>query len=163
MASAAVIEMKGLSKEYGSGSNKTVALDNLSLDVNRGEIFGYLGPNGAGKTTTIRMLLDLIRPTTGSAKVFGMDVRNDSVEIHRRIGFMPGELSLWEGRTGNQIIEYIASVRGDTKGIVKQADEISERLQLDTTKRVRDLSSGQQAQAWLGISDDAHAGTTDSG
>ena len=149
MASAAVIEMKGLSKEYGSGSSKTVALDNLNLQVNRGEIFGYLGPNGAGKTTTIRMLLDLIRPTAGSASIFGLDVREGSVEIHRRIGFLPGELSLWEGRTGNQIIAYIASVRGDTKAIVKQADEIAERLQLDTTKRVRDLSSGNKRKLGL--------------
>ncbi len=151
MASAAVIEMKGLSKEYGSGSSKTVALDNLNLNVNRGEIFGYLGPNGAGKTTTIRMLLDLIRPSAGSATIFGMDIRNDSVEIHRRIGFLPGELSLWDGRTGNQIITYVASIRGDTKGIVKHADELAERLDLDTTKRVRDLSSGNKRKLGLVI------------
>ena len=121
MATETVIEMKGLSKTYGSGSRATVALDDLSLNVNRGEIFGYLGPNGAGKTTTIRMLLDLIRPSSGSATIFGMDVRESSVDIHRRIGFLPGELSLWEGRTGNQIIHYIASVRGDTKGFAKHA------------------------------------------
>ena len=149
MASAAVIEMRGLSKAYGSGSSKTVALNNLNLNVSRGEIFGYLGPNGAGKTTTIRMLLDLIRPTAGSAAIFGMDVRENSVEIHRRIGFMPGELNLWEGRTGNQIIAYFASVRGESKTIVKQAKEIAERLQLDTSKRVRDLSSGNKRKLGL--------------
>ena len=149
MASASVIAMNGLSKTYGSGSGATVALDNLNLTVNRGEIFGYLGPNGAGKTTTIRMLLDLIRPSAGSATIFGMDVRESSVDIHRRIGFLPGELSLWEGRTGNQIINFIASVRGETKGIVKQGAEMSERLQLDTTKRVRDLSSGNKRKLGL--------------
>ncbi len=149
MSATSVIEMKGLSKTYGSGADATRALDNLTLDVHRGEIFGYLGPNGAGKTTTIRMLLDLIRPTAGAAAIFGLDVREQSVDIHRRIGFMPGELSLWEGRTGNQIIHYVASVRGDSKGIVKQAAEIAARLQLDTSKRVRDLSSGNKRKLGL--------------
>lgn len=151
MASDSVIEITGLSKTYGSGKKQTLALHGLDLAVTRGEIFGYLGPNGAGKTTTIRLLLDLIRPSSGSAKIFGMDIRDDSVEIHRRIGFLPGELSLWEGRTGNQIIHFVASVRGDAKGIVKHADELSERLDLDTTKRVRDLSSGNKRKLGLVI------------
>ncbi|MCY4073158.1 MAG: ABC transporter ATP-binding protein [Chloroflexi bacterium] len=149
MASATVIEISGLSKTYGSGSRQTAALRNLNLSVQQGEIFGYLGPNGAGKTTTIRMLLDLIRPSNGSASIFGMDIRDHSVEIHRRVGFLPGELSLWEGRTGQQIIHYVASVRGDTKGITKQADEFAKRLQLDTSKRVRDLSSGNKRKLGL--------------
>ncbi len=151
MASASIIEMRGLSKTYGSGSKQTAALSNLNLSVNSGEIFGYLGPNGAGKTTTIRLLLDLIRPSAGSASIFGMDIRADSVEIHRRIGFLPGELSLWEGRTGDQIIHYVASVRGDTRGIAKHADELAERLDLDKTKRVRDLSSGNKRKLGLVI------------
>ncbi|MCY4021122.1 MAG: ABC transporter ATP-binding protein [Chloroflexi bacterium] len=149
MASASVIEISGLSKTYGSGSKQTAALRNLNLNVQQGEIFGYLGPNGAGKTTTIRMLLDLIRPSSGSASIFGMDIRDHSVEIHRRIGFLPGELSLWEGRTGQQIIHYVASVRGDTKDITKQAEELAQRLQLDTSKRVRDLSSGNKRKLGL--------------
>lgn len=149
MASAPVIEISGLSKTYGSGSKQTAALQNLNLSVQQGEIFGYLGPNGAGKTTTIRMLLDLIRPTSGSASIFGMDIRDHSVEIHRRIGFLPGELSLWEGRTGQQIIHYVASIRGDSKGIAKHADELAKRLQLDTSKRVRDLSSGNKRKLGL--------------
>ncbi len=149
MATESIIQMKGLSKVYGSGNKQTRALDRLDLTVNRGEIFGYLGPNGAGKTTTIRMLLDLIRPSAGSASIFGLDVQENSVEIHRRIGFLPGELSLWTGRTGNQIIHYIASVRGDTRGIVKHAGELAERLKLDTSKRVRDLSSGNKRKLGL--------------
>jgi ABC-2 type transport system ATP-binding protein len=151
MASESVIEINGLSKTYGSSKKQTLALNRLDLAVNRGEIFGYLGPNGAGKTTTIRLLLDLIRPSAGSAKIFGLDIRDDSVEIHRRIGFLPGELSLWEGRTGNQIIHYVASVRGDARGIVKHANELAERLQLDSTKRVRDLSSGNKRKLGLTI------------
>lgn len=149
MASAAVIETRGLSKAYGSGSQQTAALRKLNLSVHQGEIFGYLGPNGAGKTTTIRMLLDLIRPSGGSASIFGMDVREQSVEIHRRIGYLPGELSLWEGRTSKQVIHYVASVRGDSKGISKHADELAQRLQLDTSKRVRDLSSGNKRKLGL--------------
>ena len=151
MASGSIIDMRGLSKTYGSGAKQTVALRDLDLSVNRGEIFGYLGPNGAGKTTTIRLLLDLIRPSQGSATIFGLDIRADSVEIRRRIGFFPAELSLWEGRTGDQIIHYVASVRGDTRGIVKYADELAERLDLDTTKRVRDLSSGNKRKLGLVI------------
>ncbi len=149
MASDSVIDIRGLSKGYGAGSKQTLALNKLDLTVNRGEIFGYLGPNGAGKTTTIRLLLDLIRPSAGSAKIFGLDIRADSVEIHRRIGFLPGELSLWEGRTGKQIIHYVASVRGDTKGIAKYADELAERLDLDTSKRMRDLSTGNKRKLGL--------------
>ena len=151
MASDSVIEIRGLSKSYGAGKKATQALNQLDLAVQRGEIFGYLGPNGAGKTTTIRLLLDLIRPSAGSAKIFGLDIRADSVEIHRRIGFLPGELSLWEGRTGNQIIHYVASVRGDARGIVKHAGELAERLDLDTTKKVRDLSSGNKRKLGLVI------------
>ncbi len=151
MASDAVLEIKGLSKTYGSGKKQTLALNRLDLSVYRGEIFGYLGPNGAGKTTTIRLLLDLIRPSSGSASIFGLDIRADSVDIHRRIGFFPAELSLWEGRRGDQIIHYIASVRGDTKGIVKQAAELAERLDLDISKRVRDLSSGNKRKLGLVI------------
>ncbi|MCY4464578.1 MAG: ABC transporter ATP-binding protein [Chloroflexi bacterium] len=151
MASGSIIEIRDLSKTYGSGSKQTAALRNLNLNVNRGEIFGYLGPNGAGKTTTIRLLLDLIRPSRGSASIFGMDVRADSVEIHRRIGFFPAELSLWEGRTGDQIIQYVASVRGDTRAIAKHASELAEQLDLDTSKRVRDLSSGNKRKLGLVI------------
>ena len=151
MAASAVIDIKGLSKTYGSGDKGTVALDRLNLQVQPGEIFGYLGPNGAGKTTTIRLLLDLIRPSSGGASIFGMDVREQSVEVHRRIGFLPGELSLWEGRSGAQIIHYIASVRGDVKAIAKHADELAARLKLDTSKKVRDLSSGNKRKLGLVI------------
>ncbi len=149
MAVASLIETNRLSKIYGSGKTQTKALTNLDLTVKQGEIFGYLGPNGAGKTTTIRMLLDLIRPTSGSATIFGMDIRERSVDIHRQIGFLPGELSLWKGRTGKQIINYLASVRGDTKQIAKHADELAEQLELDVSKKVRDYSSGNKRKLGL--------------
>jgi len=149
MASAAVLDIRGLSKVYGSGAKQTVALDNLNLDVQAGEIFGFLGPNGAGKTTTIRLLLDLIRPSAGTATIFGMDVREQSVEIHRRIGFLPAELSLWDGRSGAQIMQFVANVRGDSKKFIKDGMEIAQQLQLDTSKKVRDLSSGNKRKLGL--------------
>ena len=149
MGTTPIIQTHALSMIYKSGKTETKALNNLTLNVQQGEIFGYLGPNGAGKTTTIRMLLDLIRPTSGSAQIFGLDIREHSIAIHRRIGFLPGELNLWKNRTGNQIVHYLASVRGDVAGITQHADEIAERLKLDLTKQVRDYSSGNKRKLGL--------------
>lgn len=151
MGTTPIIQTNALSMIYKSGKTETKALHNLSLSVNQGEIFGYLGPNGAGKTTTIRMLLDLIRPTNGSAQIFGSDIRENSVDIHKRIGFLPGELNLWKNRTGNQIVHYLASVRGDVQGITAQANQIADRLKLDLSKKVRDYSSGNKRKLGLTI------------
>lgn len=96
-----VIQTDKLSKVYKSREREVRALSDLTLNVRPGEIFGYLGPNGAGKTTTIRLLLDLIRPTGGSARLFGLDAQQHSVELHKRIGFLPGELNLWKNLTGS--------------------------------------------------------------
>lgn len=149
MGTSTVIKASGLTKLYQSGKTRTLALSNLDLEVQQGEIFGYLGPNGAGKTTTIRMLLDLIRPMQGSAQIFGMDTREQSVEIHKRIGFLPGELNLWKNRTGKQIVHYLASVHGRIEEITRHADSLAERLKLDLSKQVRDYSSGNKRK--LGI------------
>ena len=149
MGTTPIIQTNALSMVYKSGKTETKALYNLNLTVNQGEIFGYLGPNGAGKTTTIRMLLDLIRPTNGSAKVFGLDIRENSVEIHKRIGFLPGELNLWKNRRANQIVHYLASVRGDVQAITSQANQIADRLKLDLSKPVRDYSTGNKRKLGL--------------
>src|SRR5262245_16250803 len=107
-ANAPVIQSDNLSKTYRKNRREVVqALKGLNLTVQPGEIFGYLGPNGAGKTTTIRVLLDLIRPSGGHARIFGLDVQQHAVELHHRIGFLPGELSLWEGLTAQQVISYV--------------------------------------------------------
>ena len=87
-----IIETEGLTKYYG----KVRGIQDLDLSVREGEVFGYLGPNGAGKTTTIRLLLDLIRPTRGTARLFGQEVRNHAAELKKRLGNVPGELALWE-------------------------------------------------------------------
>jgi len=149
MGTQPIIQTSALSKTYGAGDDMTVALNDLNLTIQPGEIFGYLGPNGAGKTTTIRLLLDLIRPTNGTASIFGLDTRADSVEIHRRIGFLPGELNLWKGRTGHQIVHYLATVRGDVETIKKHAHELAEQLKLDLSKKVRDYSSGNKRKLGL--------------
>jgi ABC-2 type transport system ATP-binding protein len=144
---ANVILTQNLTKSYRSESGDVLALDNLDLTVNQGEIFGYLGPNGAGKTTTIRMLLDLIRPTTGSASIFGLDAQKDSVELRRRIGFLPGELSLWRNLTGQQVINYMANLR-EMKDLT-HARELAARLKFDTSRRVREYSSGNRRKLGL--------------
>jgi ABC-type multidrug transport system ATPase subunit len=143
----AVIQTENLTKIYGGSKKPVRALDNLSLNVNKGEIFGYLGPNGAGKTTTIRLLLDLIRPTSGSASVLGLDVRRSSVEIHRRIGFLPGELSLWDGLTAQQVINYVGRVRGKVDNAYIK--ELAERLEFDLSKKVRSYSTGNKRKLGL--------------
>jgi ABC-2 type transport system ATP-binding protein len=139
-----VIETVNLSKSYGRGVK---ALDGLSLSVQPGEIFGYLGPNGAGKTTTIRILLDLIRPTGGEARVFGLDARQHAVELHGRIGFLPGELNLWKGLTGREVMQYMMRVRGQTDW--RYADQLCDRLKFDPSLRVRSYSTGNKRKLGL--------------
>ena len=139
-----VIHTENLTKVY-SGSVR--ALDSLNLDVKSGEIFGYLGPNGAGKTTTIRLLLDFIRPTTGQASVLGMDARRDSIAIKQRVGYMPGEMSLWDSQTAQQIVRFIGQTRGGYDA--KYVQTLAERLQFDLTKKVRSYSTGNKRKLVL--------------
>lgn len=143
---APVIRTENLTKHYG-GRVAKVALDGLSLEVRPGEIFGYLGPNGAGKTTTIRILMDLIRPTSGSAAIFGLDTREGSIEIHKRIGFLPGELNLWQAQTAKNVIHYLARVRGDID--MRYVNQLASRLDFDTSKRIRDYSTGNKRKLGL--------------
>src|SRR5690606_8536396 len=98
MSDVAAIETRGLTRVFGS----QVALDHLDLRIERGEIFGFLGPNGAGKSTTIRLLLDLVRPTSGSASILGFDCQRETMEVRRRTSYLPGELRLYPGLTGQQ-------------------------------------------------------------
>jgi ABC-2 type transport system ATP-binding protein len=110
-------------------------------------VFGYLGPNGAGKTTTIRLLLDLIRPTTGTVEVFGLDARRDAVEVRRRVGYLPGDLRLYERLTAREHVRYLAALRGMHDlgdGIV-----LAERLELDLDRPVRALSKGNRQKVGL--------------
>ncbi len=132
------IRLEGLTKYYG----RQLGVVDLDLEVQSGEIFGYLGPNGAGKTTTIRMLLDLIRPTRGSATVLGTDVQLDSLEVRRRVGFVSGEPSLYGNLTGGELLKYLAGVRGGVDW--RTVRTLADRLECDLSRRVGTLSRGNR-------------------
>jgi ABC-2 type transport system ATP-binding protein len=119
----------------------------LDLEVAPGEVFGFLGPNGAGKSTTMRLLLDLIRPTSGSARVLGLDTRKDSVEIRRRIGFLPGDLALYPKLTGRAVLDYLGQLRGGVDPRVR--DSLAERFDADLDRPVRQLSTGNRQKLGL--------------
>jgi ABC-2 type transport system ATP-binding protein len=132
------IHTEGLSKRYGS----TLALEDLQLTVQRGEVYGYLGPNGAGKTTTIRLLLGLHRPSAGRAELFGINAWRDPVLAHRRVAYVAGEPFLWPALTGTETFELLTRLRGGDDAAYREV--LVERFQLDTSKRVRALSKGNR-------------------
>ena len=132
-----------LTKHYGS----TRALVDLDLEVAPAQVFGYLGPNGAGKTTTIRLLLDLIRPTSGRAVVLGLDCRTQSIDVRRRVGYLPGELELYEDMTARELFRYFGALRGSRAQ--PYAEELSERLDLDASRKIGTLSKGNKQKVGL--------------
>jgi ABC-2 type transport system ATP-binding protein len=143
--STAAIETRGLTKHYGA----IQALTDLTLEVRRGEIFGFLGPNGAGKSTTIRTLLGFLHPTDGEASVLGMDIRDASVEIRRLTGYLPGGVALYDSLTGEQVLDYLVRVQGRP---ARRRAELCDRLALrghDLRRKVRDYSRGMRQK--LGI------------
>jgi beta-exotoxin I transport system ATP-binding protein len=136
---APAIETHGLAKTFG---NDVRAVAELDLRVERGEIFGYLGPNGAGKSTTIRLLLDLIRPTAGHASVLGLDARRDGVEARKRIGYLPGDLRLYDRMTAREQLDSLARLRGAVD--VELRDRLCERFALVLDRPIRQLSKGNR-------------------
>ncbi len=128
----------GLSKQYGS----LTALAPLDLEVKKGEVLGYLGPNGAGKTTTIRLLLGLIKPTSGSAQIFGLDTQKQKVEVHKRIAYVPGESELWPSLTGAETLHLLAKVHGRVD--VGYRKELIKRFKFEPDKKVRTYSKGNR-------------------
>jgi ABC-2 type transport system ATP-binding protein len=140
----AAIETNKLTKWYGHRSRGIVDVD---LVVETGQIFGFLGPNGAGKSTTIRLLLDLIRPTSGTARVLGLDVHRDRLAIDRRVSYVPGELSLYGDLTGRQLLTYLANLQGGID--VAYRDTLIERLELDPGKKIKSLSRGNKQKVGL--------------
>ena len=143
MSGDAAITTRGLTKDYGAGHG----LFELDLEVVQGEVFGFLGPNGAGKSTTMRLLLDLIRPTAGSAEVLGLDAQSDDLEVHRRIGFLPGELALYPKLDGREMLEYLAGLRGGVGHRVR--DTLAERFDADLTRPIHELSTGNRQKLGL--------------
>jgi ABC-2 type transport system ATP-binding protein len=143
MSAGRAIATLGLSKNFGAGRG----LFDLDLEVERGEIFGFLGPNGAGKSTTMRLLVNLIRPTAGSATVLGLDSRAGSLEIRRRVGFLAGDFGLYPKLTGAVVLDYLAELRG---GVERgRRDALAERFGADLHRPIRELSTGNRQKLGL--------------
>jgi ABC-2 type transport system ATP-binding protein len=140
-----VIEAERLTKSYGSHRG----IIDVDLAIQEGEVFGFLGPNGAGKTTTIRTFLDLIRPTSGVARVFGIESSVDPVAIHRRVGYIPGEFALYDRLTGGQTIQYFANLRGGVDPHYQQ--DLIGRLDLDPSRRFKEYSKGNKQKVGIVI------------
>ncbi len=134
------VEIRGLKKSFGH----TLALDGLDLTVAPGDITGFLGPNGAGKSTTIRVLLGLLRANSGTVRLLGGDPWRDAVALHRRIAYVPGDVTLWPNLTGLQAIDFLARLRGDGAVDVARRDQLIERFELDPHKKARTYSKGNR-------------------
>jgi ABC-2 type transport system ATP-binding protein len=137
MAEAA-ISTERLVKTYG----RSRGLAGLDLQVDTGEVYGFLGPNGAGKTTTIRLLLDLIRPTSGTARVLGRDPRADGVALRRRIGYLAGDFVVDGRQTGRELLTYLGNLRGGVSRA--QIEQYATRLDLDLGRKIKNLSKGNR-------------------
>ncbi|KGR77007.1 ABC transporter ATP-binding protein [Ureibacillus manganicus] len=138
-----LVEVKGLTKKFG----KYKALDNVHMEINEGEIYGFIGPNGAGKSTTIRILLGMLKATSGEVKIFGNDAWEDAVEIHKYLAYVPGEANLWPNLTGGEVIDIFLKMRGN--GSKNKRDELIERFNLDPTKKCRAYSKGNRQKIAL--------------
>ncbi|MFE0373811.1 ABC transporter ATP-binding protein [Streptomyces tendae] len=142
------VEVVDLHKSFGSFT----ALSGLNLTVRRGEVAGFLGPNGAGKSTTIRVLLGLQRFDSGTARIFGRDAWRDAVALHRRLAYVPGDVSLWRNLTGGEAIDYLTRLHGpSSRGEARQARkrELLEHFDLDPTKKARTYSKGNRQKVAL--------------
>ncbi len=132
-----VIKTKGLTKYYG----KILGIEDLNFSVKRGEIFGFLGPNGAGKTTTIRTLLGLLSPTSGEAYIFGKNIKESIVEIRSLVGYIPGELALYEHLTGRQFLNYFSSLRNTDLPLL---DKLLEIFEIPLDRKIKGYSKGMK-------------------
>ena len=137
------IRCDGVHKHFGS----TRALDGLDLTVEAGELYGFLGPNGAGKTTAIRLMLDLQRPTAGIVRVFGFDAQRQSIEVRRRVSYLPSEARMYEHMTGLGYLELLSSLRDGVDP--RRRDELIDRLEVEATREIGDLSRGNQQKVGL--------------
>jgi ABC-2 type transport system ATP-binding protein len=140
----AAITLSGLVKDFGP---RVRALDHLDLRVEAGEVHGFLGPNGAGKTTTIRVLLGMLRADEGRLSLLGGDPWRDTVQLHRRLAYVPGEVNLWPNLSGGEVIDVLGELRGGFDP--RRRDELIERFRLDPTKRIRAYSKGNRQKVAL--------------
>jgi len=140
---AHAIEIQALHKSFG----RTAALDGLDLEVRAGEVHAFLGPNGAGKTTTLRILLGLLRKDGGHVELLGGDPWRDAVALHRRLAYVPGDVTLWPGLSGGEIIDLLGRLRGGLDP--KRRQDLIERFQLDPAKKARAYSKGNRQKVAL--------------
>jgi len=138
------LEVKNLTKRYGSARG----VEDLSFEIEKGEIFGYLGPNGSGKTTTIRCLMGLLRPTSGQCYILGRRVVPGKAAEHNYIGYLPGEFRAWPGLTPRKLLRLLAGL-GNSDGVDKQQEELAERLDLDLDRKMRALSKGNRQKVGI--------------
>ena len=138
-----MLQTVGLTKKFG----KFTALNGIDLKVNTGEVFGFIGPNGAGKTTTIRVLLGILKATSGSASLFDMDAWSNAVDIHKRIAYVPGDVNLWPNLTGGEVIDLFTSLH--RKHDKTRRDELIKVFELDPTKKCRTYSKGNRQKVAL--------------
>ncbi len=137
------IETRGLTKDYGGHHG----IFDLDLEVHQGEAFGYIGPNGAGKTTTLRLLMDLVRPTRGSASILAMDTQVDGVRIRKLTGYLPGEPPDYPNQTGAKILDLLAHLRGGVAS--ERISALARRFELDLQRKYREYSHGNKQKVWL--------------
>lgn len=138
-----VLQVRNLTKKFG----KFTALDGVNIEVNEGEIYGFIGPNGAGKSTTIRILLGMLKASSGHAQIFGKDVWTDAVEIHKRVAYVPGDVNLWPTLSGGEVIDLFMKMNGSTNK--RKRDELIERFYFDPTKKSRTYSKGNRQKVAL--------------
>ncbi len=138
-----IVKIAQLSKNFG----KTAALKEVSFEVYPGEVVGFIGPNGAGKSTTIRIMLGLLKRTSGTVTLFGKDAWQDSLAIHESIAYVPGDLALWENLTGGQTIDLLMKLHG--KGNQAKKEELVRKFQLDLSKKVKSYSKGNRQKVGL--------------
>lgn len=139
----AIIETNSLVKRFG----KFTALNEINIDVNEGEVYGFIGPNGAGKSTTIKILLGILKATSGEARLFGRDAWKDAVDIHKKIAYVPGDVNLWPNLTGGEVIDLFARLRGARDK--KRTKELLEKFNLDPSKKSRTYSKGNRQKVAL--------------
>jgi len=138
-----LMAVRNLTKKYG----RFTALRDVNLSVEPGEVYGFIGPNGAGKTTTIRVLLGILKATSGSATIFGKDVWQDAVEIHKRVAYVPGDVNLWSNLTGGEVVDLFVRLRKGKNNSRKE--ELIRRFDLDPTKKCRAYSKGNRQKVAL--------------
>ncbi|WP_394530487.1 ABC transporter ATP-binding protein [Lactococcus lactis subsp. lactis] len=138
-----LVEVKGLQKNFGQFQ----ALKDVSFEVNAGEVLGYIGPNGAGKSTTIRILLGIIRATQGKVQIFGKDVWQDSIEIHKKIAYVPGDVYLWPNLSGGETIDLFLKLHGAINQ--EKRDQLIKKFDLNPKKKVRSYSKGNRQKIAL--------------